>query len=58
MSKIKCNYHTHTKYCDGKNTPDEMVQRAIELGFTHLGFSEHSSCSITNAERLDYDAYL
>ena len=36
------NYHTHTTYCDGKNTPEEMVQRAIELGLSELGFSGHS----------------
>ena len=23
------NYHTHTRYCDGKNTPEEMVLEAI-----------------------------
>lgn len=36
------NYHTHTTYCDGKNTPEEMVQKAIELGLSELGFSGHS----------------
>ena len=36
------NYHTHSTYCDGKDTPEEMVQRALELGFTALGFSGHS----------------
>lgn len=36
------NYHTHTKYCDGKNTPEEMVQKAIELGLSEIGFSGHS----------------
>lgn len=36
------NFHTHTTYCDGKNTAEEMVQKAIELGFSKLGFSGHS----------------
>lgn len=36
------NYHTHTIYCDGENTAEEMVQKAIELGFSELGFSGHS----------------
>ena len=36
------NFHTHTTYCDGKSTAEEMVQKAIELGFTKLGFSGHS----------------
>lgn len=35
------NVHTHTCYCDGKDTPEEMVKAAIELGFCALGFSGH-----------------
>ncbi len=38
----KTNFHTHTLYCDGKNTPEEMVQAAIEKKFVSLGFSSHS----------------
>lgn len=33
--------HTHTHYCDGKDAPEAMVQKAIELGFVSLGFSGH-----------------
>jgi len=39
------NYHTHTPLCDGKTPAEEMVQRAIELGFSELGFSGHSYTS-------------
>ena len=39
---IPCNYHTHTRFCDGKNTPEELVQEAIRLGCAQLGFSGHS----------------
>ncbi len=39
---IKKNFHTHTTYCDGKNTPEETVKAAIALGFTALGFSGHA----------------
>ena len=35
------NFHTHTIYCDGANTPEEMVISAIEKGFCSLGFSGH-----------------
>lgn len=38
---IKENYHTHTHFCDGKNSPEEMVLKAIELNFDYLGFSGH-----------------
>lgn len=40
------NFHTHTKYCDGKNTPEEMVQYALRLGFDSLGFSGHAYTEI------------
>ncbi len=36
------NLHTHTTYCDGANTPEELVRAAIEKGFSSLGFSGHS----------------
>ncbi|MBR2617352.1 MAG: histidinol-phosphatase [Clostridia bacterium] len=38
----KQNLHTHTTFCDGKNTPEEMVQKALSLGFESIGFSGHS----------------
>lgn len=36
------NLHTHTTFCDGKNTPEEMVRAALDKGFVSLGFSGHS----------------
>lgn len=39
----KQNLHTHTVFCDGKDTPEEMVLTAIEKGFDSIGFSGHSS---------------
>lgn len=33
--------HTHTTYCDGKNTPEEMVRAALAKGLQCLGFSGH-----------------
>ncbi len=41
------NAHTHSTFCDGKSTLEEMVQRAIELGYTSLGFSGHSYLPMT-----------
>ncbi len=37
------NYHTHTRYDDGENTPEEMILAAIERGMPSLGFSGHSN---------------
>lgn len=39
---IRANFHTHTTFSDGKNTPEEMVKAALSLGMTALGFSDHS----------------
>ncbi len=36
------NLHTHTTFSDGKHTPEEMILRAIELGFSSIGISDHS----------------
>lgn len=62
---IKTNFHTHTIFCDGKDTPEEMVLAAIEKGFSALGFSGHSyfapdaDCSMdAQSERLYREAVL
>ncbi len=36
------NLHTHTCYCDGADTPEEIILTAIEKGFSSIGFSGHS----------------
>ena len=36
------NLHTHSTYCDGKDTPEQMIKAAIEKGFKSIGFSGHS----------------
>lgn len=36
------DYHTHTRYCDGQNTPREMAAAAAARGMAALGFSGHS----------------
>ncbi|MBQ8813311.1 MAG: histidinol-phosphatase HisJ family protein [Lachnospiraceae bacterium] len=38
----KQNLHTHTTYADGKDTPEELVLKAIEKNLASIGFSEHS----------------
>ena len=42
MYMIRSNPHTHTDYVDGKSPARDMIKRALELGFTSLGFSEHA----------------
>ena len=38
----KQNLHTHTRYCDGANSPEEMLEAAIAQGFDSIGFSGHA----------------
>lgn len=33
--------HSHTDLCDGKDRPEVLVRRAMELGFVSLGISGH-----------------
>ena len=48
---MKTNFHTHTTFCDGAGTAEQMVVSAIEKGFGALGFSSHSDMV------KDLDAY-
>lgn len=36
------NYHTHTTFCDGIDSPEDLVLEAIRLGCPEIGFSGHS----------------
>ena len=42
------NLHTHGIMCDGKDEYDDIIKRAIELGFDSIGFSSHSHMSYSN----------
>ena len=39
---MKCNYHTHSHFCDGKENMRFFVEKAVELKLDHLGFSSHA----------------
>lgn len=45
---FKSNCHTHTTFCDGKNSAEEMTLAAINKGFVSLGFSGHSPMNFEN----------
>ena len=38
----KQNLHTHSVLCDGKDTLEQLIKKAIELNFDSLGFSTHT----------------
>ena len=42
MNIIPYNYHTHTTFCDGTESLENMVLSAIEHGLKVIGFSGHS----------------
>lgn len=42
------NYHTHSTFSDGKDCPETIIQKAIEKGITHLGFSDHAPLPFEN----------
>ena len=42
------NLHTHSTYCDGKDSIEGMIQKAIGLGFDSVGFSGHSYMFYSN----------
>ncbi len=36
------NFHTHSTWCDGRDTPEELVAEAVRLNCPEIGFSGHS----------------
>ena len=44
----KTNLHTHSTFCDGRQTPEQIVQAAISQGLTGIGFSSHSPMPYEN----------
>ncbi len=53
------NIHTHTVFCDGRDTPEEMLARAEEIGFVSLGFSGHAPQNTNNfLGTRDEQAYI
>lgn len=42
------NFHSHTQFCDGRDSMESIVLSAIEHKFTHLGFSPHSPVPIAS----------
>ncbi len=47
--KIKADFHTHTSFCDGRNTPRQMVEASYRMGLTDFGISEHEEYSFYEA---------
>ena len=39
---IRSDFHVHTFYCDGHDSPEDIVNEALRLGMKRIGFSGHS----------------
>ncbi|MBE0646387.1 MAG: histidinol-phosphatase [Bacteroidales bacterium] len=42
------NLHTHTEFSDGTSSPEAYIEEAERLGFSVLGFSDHSPVPFPN----------
>ncbi len=40
---IRGDLHTHTKWSDGTNTTEEMIQAAIRMGYDYIAITDHST---------------
>lgn len=36
------DFHLHTTFSDGKNTPEEMIRAALDMGMKRIGISDHA----------------
>ncbi len=48
LQPIRTNFHTHTTWCDGKDSPENVIIAAIEKDFSAIGFSSHMAFPISN----------
>jgi histidinol-phosphatase (PHP family) len=55
---MKTNYHTHSTWCDGKDSVEAISLAAVDAGFDVLGFSSHAMAPgcplewVVSAEKL------
>lgn len=57
QSDIKGELHCHSTYSDGKNSIQEMAEKAIQLGYEYIAITDHSP-NLKVANGLDKDALL
>jgi histidinol-phosphatase (PHP family) len=52
---VKANYHTHSTWCDGASTAEDVVSAALEKGLDAIGFSSHMAFPSARAWELKPD---
>lgn len=50
---FRANYHTHSFFCDGHESPEMYVKKAIDLEMNILGISSHAPVSFTTDWNMD-----
>ena len=53
---LRWNFHTHSVWCDGRNTVSEMAKAAFEAGLEAFGFSGHGYCGFAEGYCMSRDA--
>jgi len=54
---MKSNFHTHTTFCDGKQSPEENAIEAVGRGFCTLGFSSHAELPFSDDWHLKVERF-
>jgi len=57
LRHIRGDLHTHTKATDGRNTLEEMVRAAVDIGYEYIAITNHSP-EVTIAHGMDKKALL
>ncbi len=63
LRDIKGNLHTHTKFSDGANEMEDVIEEAIKRGYSYIGFSDHSKSEhvangMNDKEFQEYLSYI
>jgi DNA polymerase (family 10) len=64
LSDMKGDFHLHSSYPIepshdmGQNSMEEMLKRAVELGYKYVGFSEHNPSISKHTQKQVYDILL
>ena len=54
---MKTNFHTHSRYCDGKGQLRDYVEYALAHGFSQLGFSGHAPMPIPDGACMSIESF-
>ena len=53
---MKINLHNHSTLSDGKLTPEQVVQAAINVGLTHVAITDHFASAKLTTRGVDQDS--